>query len=73
MDKNLYLRVIDLQNQLNNHSATTRWGSPCDIVANVLDYEIVVREFEPYLRYQIYFRTNSLKNVMNTLICPTMG
>ena len=38
------------------------------IVANVLDYDIAVNEFELQLLYEIPFRTNTLGKDMNLLI-----
>ena len=40
-------------------------------VANVLDCDILVSEFELKSRYYVYFRTNTFRKVMNTLILPT--
>ena len=37
------------------------------VVANVLDYEIVVGEFELHLRDYVYFQTNTLEKSMNPL------
>ena len=35
-------------------------GSPCGVVANVLDSDIVVNEFKPHSRYCVNIRTNTL-------------
>ena len=35
-------------------------GSSRGVVANVLDYDIVVYEFELHPRYYVHFRTNTL-------------
>ena len=43
------------------------------IVANVLDCDIVVSEFELKSSYYIHFRNNTLKKGMNPLIPPVMG
>ena len=37
-------------------------GSPSGVVANVLDYDIVVSEFKLQLCYYIHFQTNTLRN-----------
>ena len=42
-------------------------GSPCDIVVNVLDCDIVVSEFELHFRCYIHFRTNNLEKGMSLL------
>ena len=44
----------------------------CGIVANMLDYEIVVNKFIPQLHYSIHFLTNTLGKGMNPLITPAM-
>ena len=43
-------------------------GSPCNIVANVLDYNILVTEFEFQSRYYIQFWSNILGKGMNPFI-----
>ena len=45
----------------------------CSLVANVLDFYIVVSEFELQLRYYVLFRTNTLKKGMNFIIPPAVG
>ena len=36
------------------------WGrSRCDVVANVIDYKIIVNDFELQLSYYIHFQTNT--------------
>ena len=42
--------------------------SSCGVVANVLDCDIVVSEFELQSRYYIPFQTNTLGKDINTLI-----
>ena len=39
-----------------------------DVVADVLDYDIFVNEFELWSRYYVHFRTNTLGKGMNPLI-----
>ena len=46
---------------------------PCDVVANELDCDIVVSEFELKSRYHVYFRTNTLGKDMNPLSPLAMG
>ena len=53
--------------QFNNY----REGSPLGIVANVLDCDIVVSEFEIQLRDYFYFRTNTLRKCINSFSLPT--
>ena len=40
----------------------TNWtgGSPCGVVANVLDCDIIVSKFEQKSYYFVHFRTNTL-------------
>ena len=45
---------------------------PRSLVANVLDNDIIVSEFEPQLYYCVHFRTNTLVKVMKLLISPGM-
>ena len=42
-------------------------------VANVLDCDIVVREFEFQSRYYVHFRTNALWKGMNSHILPAVS
>ena len=46
------------------------FGNTYGIVANVLNCDIEVSEFELQLRYYIHFRTNSLEKATNSLIPP---
>ena len=46
--------------------------SPCGILANILDYDIVLREFNFQLRYYILFQTNTFWKGMNHLISPAI-
>ena len=43
------------------------------VMVNVLDCEIVVREFELQSHYYVHFRANTLGKGMNPLILPAMG
>ena len=47
--------------------------SHCGVVAKVLDYDKLVREFALQLRYYVHFRTNTLRKGMNSLFLTTMG
>ena len=49
------------------------WRSPCSIVANVQDHDIVVNEFKFQSRYYVHFRINTLGKGMKPLILPPMG
>ena len=49
-----------------------QWG-PYGVMAKVLDYGIIVSEFELQSCDYIHFRTNTLGKGMNPLIFPTMG
>ena len=42
-------------------------------MVNVIDYEIVVSEFELQSRYYVRFWTNIIGKGMNPLILPAMG
>ena len=48
-------------------------GSPYEVVAKVLDCDIVVSEFELQPHYYVHFRTNTLEKGMNLLILTVMG
>ena len=48
-------------------------GGPHGFVVNVPDYDMVVNEFELQLRYNIHFRTNTLRKGMNSLVLPTIS
>ena len=43
------------------------------VVATVQDCDIIVSEFELQSRYYVYFQTNSIRKVMNSLIFPAIG
>ena len=43
------------------------------VVANVLDCDIIVGEFDPQLRYCIHFRTNIFSKGMNPLFTFLYG
>ena len=47
--------------------------SSCSVVANVLECDIVVREFELQGCYCFHFWTNTIGKGMNPLIPPAMG
>ena len=47
------------------------WGSPRGLVANVLDDNIVVSEFEVQSYYYVHVQTNTLGKGINFLIPPT--
>ena len=47
--------------------------SSYSVVANILDYDIVVCEFKLQLRYYFHFRTNTFEKGMNSFIHPAMG
>ena len=48
-------------------------GSSRDLVANLLDCDIVVSEFELQSRYDFLIWTNTLNKYMNYLISSAMG
>ena len=43
------------------------------VVANLLEYNIVVSEFELPSRCNVHFRTNTLRKSINFLISPDIG
>ena len=43
------------------------WENPYDIVANVLDNNIIVSGFKSQSHYYIHFRTNNFGNGINSL------
>ena len=43
------------------------------VEVNVLDYNIIAREFELQLRYYVHFRTNTLRKSLNPLISQAIG
>ena len=59
-------------------SRISRWYSQNNlkespgVVANELDCNILVNEFEPQLRYYVHFRTNTLGKDMSPLIPPAV-
>ena len=53
--------------------SNTHGESPHDIVVNVLDCDIVVREFKLQSNYYVLFGTSTLKKGMNPLSPPVMG
>ena len=42
--------------------------SPHGVVANTLDWDIIVSEFEPQSRYYVQFQINTLETGMNSFI-----
>ena len=50
-----------------------RWVKLPQQVANVLDSDIVVSEFELQSRYYVQFRINTLGKCMNPFIPSAMG
>ena len=44
------------------------WETPCSIVANMLDCDIVVSGFKLQLCYYIHFQNNTLGKGLNPLI-----
>ena len=48
-------------------------GSPRSVMANVLDCDLVVREFEILEQYYVHFRTNSPGKGKNFFIPSVMG
>ena len=49
------------------------WENPLGVVANVMDCNLIVSEFELQLFYYIHYRTNTLGKYMNSIVPPTMG
>ena len=47
--------------------------SPRGVVANILDWHIIVSEFDFLSCYYVHFRTNALGKGMNSLIPLAMG
>ena len=48
-------------------------GSPCGIVANVLDCDIVISEFQLHLCNYIHFQTDSLNPKKKGKIVPLLS
>ena len=48
-------------------------GSPCSVVVNVMDSDIIGNEFEFLPHYYIHFRTYTICKGMTTLIPSAMG
>ena len=49
--------------ETSNHNPVFIWGSPCCLVANMLDCEFLVRNFKVHLCYDVNFLTKTLRNV----------
>ena len=45
----------------------------CGVVTNVLDYDIVVSEFELQSRYYVHFRTNTLRKDIDFITPSAKG
>ena len=68
---NLWNKVINVEAVLRPSPPHTNvMRSPCDIVANLIDHNIVVSEFEFQMCCCIHFQINTLGKGMNTLIPP---
>ena len=52
---------------------TESGGVPCGVMVKALDCTIVVRDFKLQSCYYVHFWTNTLGNVMNPLILPSMS
>ena len=48
-------------------------GSPSGVAANVMDYDIVVSEFELRSRYYVHFRANIFGKGINFIILSAKG
>ena len=58
--------LIIFENICLNHRCLL--GNPHDVVANVLNYDIVVSEFEIHSYFYIHFQTNTFDKGMNLFI-----
>ena len=47
----------------SNHYSSGR--IPCGLMVNMLDFDILANEFEPFLRYFVNIRTNTLWKIKN--------
>ena len=56
----MWLTYQDMQLKL-------QWGSTRGVVTIMLDFDIIVREFELHSRFYVHFRTNTFENVMKPL------
>ena len=54
------------------HSYLNYKSNPRGVVANVLDYDIIVREFKTKMRYNVHFRTDTFGKCINFLILPAI-
>ena len=68
----ILIQIICIQLYVFKYSCLIR-GNPLDVVANMLDCNILVSEFELLSRYYDYFRTDTLEKGMNPFIPPAMG
>ena len=48
-------------------------GSPCGVIAKVLDSDLKISEFELQSDYYLHFQTNTLGKGMNPLIPWAVG
>ncbi len=60
-------------NSKNKRIREKKWKSLCSVEANVLDYDIVVSEFEFQSRYYVHFRTNAPWERSEPLYPPSYG
>ena len=65
VEKQFYIYFISRVNLIE--------GSPCGIVNNKLECDIVVSKFNLHFYYYTYFWTNIFGKGMNPFILPTMG
>ena len=61
--------AISLVQDLNDNWSWERY--PRGFVTTMMDYDIIVSEFELQSHYYVHFRTNTLGKEMNILIPPT--
>ena len=75
------LQIIRIKEELISYSrvknsletAQKMQGSPCDVMAKVLECEIVVYEFELQSQYHFHFWNNTIGKGMNPLILTAIG
>ena len=48
------------------------WRSPCGVVANILDCDIIVSVFDLQMYYYVHFQTNTFVKDMNSFIFSAM-
>ena len=64
---------MGISTKWNAKSPVQEMGSIRGVVANVVDYHIIVSGFELQSRYYVCFRTNTLDKGMNPLIPLVIG